>query len=225
MPNGSVIRPWRYLNWPNRISLLRLLLLPPFLVLLMNQNQSEWGWARHAAFGIFLVMAVSDALDGFLARRLHARTRLGSILDPLADKAMIISAAALLSLPQSAVPGAQLHNWVVVAIVGKDLWVMVGFVVVYLVTDRFRVQPTLSGKACTFGQAIMLAAVLVAPDLNRLGATVGSWAAETAMWAVLLLSIAGVVSYTRLGLRFIAEAEKPLEAGDSRSRQNHDGSH
>ena len=201
---------WHALSWPNRISILRLILIAPFVVLLLNQRQ--WPFARHAALGIFAVMAVSDFLDGLLARRLNAKTRLGAILDPLADKALIIWSVVLLAREASAVPGARLANWVVVAIVGKDLWVIAGFVVIYLVTDRFRIQPTLAGKAATFGQCVMMVCVLLAPDINALAPAwrVGSWLALGTSWAVAGLSVLAVMAYTRLGLRFVTAEQKPL---------------
>jgi len=195
-----------------------LLLIAPFVVLLMNQN--DWPYARHLAMAIFVVMAFSDLLDGVLARRLNQMTRLGAILDPLADKALIICSVVLLSLPDTAVPAARISNWIVVIVVGKDLWVIVGFVVIYLVTDRLRVQPTMAGKAATVGQLTMVGFVLVAPDLNRLWENLGTYLATALTWIVAALSILAVVGYTRLGLRFVAAEEKPLEnlrAGESDS--------
>ena len=223
------LRPWRALNWPNRISLIRLLLVGPFIVLVMNQNDPAWWWARHAAMAIFLVTAVSDYLDGMLARRLNQRTRLGAILDPLADKVLIICSAVLLALPESAVhDGVHLPGWVVVAIVGKDLYVMIGFVVIYLVTDRFRVQPTVFGKATTVGQLAMVMAVLASPDLNRLGEGLGTAFAVACYWAVAVLVVLAIVSYTRLGLSFVAEGQQPLDEhplpkdSDAKAVRNHD---
>src|ERR1035437_4528000 len=213
--NLAVTKPWRTLNWPNRISLMRLLLVAPFIVLVMNQNRAGWEWARWAALGIFVVMAFSDFLDGMLARRLHQKTRLGAILDPLADKVLIICSAVLLSLPDSAVydHGVELGlpNWVVVAIVGKDLYVIAGFVVIYLVTDRFRVRPTIAGKACTFGQLVTVVAVLAAPDLNRLAGGVGTWTAVGCWWIATALVVLAIISYTRMRLSFVAEGQKPLD--------------
>ncbi|MHC4295051.1 MAG: CDP-alcohol phosphatidyltransferase family protein [Planctomycetota bacterium] len=212
------VRPWGSLSWPNRISILRLLLVAPFVMMLMNQG--EWAYARHAALGIFIVTGLSDLLDGMLARRLNLKTRLGAILDPLADKALIICAVVLLALPDSAVEGFLLPNLVMVIIVGKDLWVIIGFIVVYLVTDRFRVYPTLVGKATTFGQLVMVGLVLIAPDLNRLSPKLGSHLAYGASWIVAGLSITAVLSYTRLGLLFVAEGQKPLEAHGSEVMQD-----
>lgn len=214
------IRPWGSLSWPNRISILRLLLVGPFVMLLMNQG--DWAYARYAAMGIFVVMAASDFLDGILARRLNQKTRLGAILDPLADKVLIVCSVVLLAIPNSAVPGFLLPNLVMVAIVGKDLWVILGFIVIYLVTDRLRVHPTLAGKATTFGQLVMVGLILISPDLNRLSGSLGSRLAFTVSWIVGGLCIAAIISYTRLGLRFVAQEQKPLEAPSGEVTQTND---
>jgi cardiolipin synthase (CMP-forming) len=203
------------LTWPNRISLLRLLMVAPFIVLIQNQNEPGWPWARQAALGIFILMAISDALDGQLARRLNQMTRLGAILDPIADKVLIICATVILSLPESAVTvdgqAQKLSNWIVVAVVGKDLWVIFGFLVIYLVTDRFRVRPTVFGKACTIGQLLMVALVLAQPEFNRLYQGLGTMLAQASGWLVVTLCVAAGVSYTRLGLAFVGEGQKPLD--------------
>jgi len=200
---------WATLSWPNRISILRLLLVAPFVVLLMNQSQ--WLFSRRLAMAIFIVMAVSDFVDGRLARRLNMKTRLGAILDPLADKVLIICSVVLLSLPDSAVAGARIDNWIVVAVVGKDLWVILGFLVLYLVTDRLVVRPTRFGKACTFGQLVMVGFVLIAPDLNALSPNLGARVATATGWATVGLCALAGVSYTRLGLSVIAAEQKPLD--------------
>ncbi|MFP4105916.1 MAG: CDP-alcohol phosphatidyltransferase family protein [Phycisphaerae bacterium] len=213
--NSSQIKPWAALNWPNRISLLRVLLIAPYIVLLLNQQEPGWEWARHAALGVFVIMAVSDAIDGLLARKLDQRTRLGAILDPIADKALIMCSVVLLSIPSTAVPGNKLDNWVVVAVVGKDLWVILGFVVIYLVTDRFRVKPTIAGKLSTAGQLVMVVSFLVAPDLNFEGFPLGSHIARAMAVLVVALCVLAIISYTRLGLTFIAQEEKPLDNNGS----------
>lgn len=209
------INLWKTLNWPNRISLLRLLAVGPFIILLLNQQ--EWAWARHAALAIFLVMAVSDAIDGMMARRLNLKTRLGAILDPLADKVLIISSVFLLSMHSLAAAGAEklvLPNWVVVAVVGKDLWVVIGVVVVYLVTDRLRVLPTRAGKLSTLVQCVMVGWTLLAPDIERALPQVGWWGVQITSAAVAVLSVLAIISYTRLGLSFAAAEAKPLEDGN-----------
>jgi cardiolipin synthase len=207
----STTKPWGSLSWPNRISILRLLLVAPFVVLVMNQNKPDWFWARHAALGVFAVMAVSDFLDGLLARKLNSRTRLGAILDPLADKALLIFAVVLLSTPDFQVPGHRVENWVVVFAVGKELWIIAGFLVIYVVTDRFLARPTLTGKASTFAMCVMVPVVLLAPELDMLASKLGRYMMLGAELIVTLLCILAVISYTRLGLAFVVGRQKPLE--------------
>lgn len=215
----TTLKLWKALNWPNRISLLRLLLVGPFIVLLLNQP--DWPWARHAALAIFVAMGISDGLDGMLARRLNARTRLGAILDPLADKALIISAVVLLATRGAGVPPAALTlpNWLVVAVVAKDVWVVAGTVIVYMVTNSLRVRPTRAGKLCTVGQLILVGYTLLAPDLARLAEGLGRWGVLAGSWAVAGLAVFAIMSYTRLGLQFTMTEDKPLE--DNGSRANH----
>jgi len=210
---ADIAWPWNTLNWPNRITLLRLLLVAPFVVLMMRQQQRPL--YRYVALGIFVAMALSDMADGVLARRLGRSTRLGAILDPLADKTLIICAAVLLALPGSSVRGAALPAWVAVLIVGKDLWVLVGFLVVFLLTGKVRVLPTRAGKACTVGQLAMVSAILLSPDLNRLGREAGTHLARALWWAVAGLCLLSVVSYTRLGLSFVAEADQGGSSGQA----------
>ena len=197
--------PWSYLTWPNRISMLRLLLIPPFVMLMLHQRGNE-GF-RRLAMGIFAVMAISDWLDGYLARRLKVASRLGAFLDPLADKALIICSAVLLSLPGSQVGDLRLPDWVVVMIVGKDLWVIIGSVVVFMIAGRLKISPTIWGKLCTDGQLAMVFAFLLSPELDKLRAGLGFSIAHVLWWVVAALCALAVVSYTRLGIAFLAEHE------------------
>lgn len=210
------IKVWRMLNWPNRISLLRLLLIAPFLIVLLSHDELG-DWSRYWALAIFTVMAISDFVDGQLARRLNLRTRLGAVLDPLADKALIICSVVLLSIDSMAVPGFAIPSWVVVAVVGKDVWVLLGFVVVYLVTDRFRVQPTWAGKAATFAQLVMVITVLLGPDIEAIRPGLGQQVVFVLFLLVTTVSILAVISYTRLGLGFVLQGQQPLHEHNSRS--------
>lgn len=203
---SELVWPWARLSWPNRITLVRLLLVAPFVVLMLHQQQNPA--YRYLALGIFLAMAASDAIDGIAARRTGRVSRLGAILDPLADKTLIICAAVLLSLPNSAVAGARLPRWVAVMIIGKDLWVLVGFVVVFLLTGSVRIKPTPSGKLCTLAQLAMVSAILISPDLNRLGLHAGFHLARALWLASAALCLVAVISYTLLGLSFLAESDR-----------------
>ena len=96
------------------------------------------------------------------------RTRLGAMLDPLTDKVLIVSAVILLSLKNSSVSGLETARLVVVvAVIGKDLWVVLGFIVLLMATGHYRIQPSITGKAATVVQLALVIAVLLGPDLNR----------------------------------------------------------
>ncbi len=215
------MKVWRSLNWPNRISIARLLFVPPFVVVLLNLQ--DWSWARYAALGIIVLMGLSDFIDGQLARRLNERTRLGALLDPLADKVLIISAVICLSF-ESAAGAFVLPNWLVVAVVGKDLWVIMGFFVVYLVTDRFRVHPEAFGKAATACQLLLVVTVLLVPELNAARDALGNTLAMWLCYIVVGLSIASIIGYTRIGLHYVHTEQKPLDAPRThRSTKQHRG--
>lgn len=102
------------LNLPNLISLGRLLLVPLAISLILEANY-------RAAFWVFVIAGVSDALDGFIAKRFDRRTRLGALLDPLADKVLLVSVYVTLGI------AGQLWPWLVVLVVFRDLMIVGGF--------------------------------------------------------------------------------------------------
>ncbi len=189
-----------WLNWPNRISIARILLIPAWVILLLNLNEG-WPPARHAALGLYVVMALSDALDGFLARRWHQESALGRFLDPLADKLLTSCSVVILALDSTSVPGARLPSWVPVIALGKDVLTVMGFLVVYLATQQTVIRPRISGKACTMIQSISVAATLTVPDLPD-----GGWTLVRAMWIVAsAVAVAAWLDYMGVGFRFVSE--------------------
>lgn len=139
----------RNLNAPNLVSLSRLLLTPLAAYAILN---GEYRWA----LGIFAVAAATDALDGLLARWLHASTRLGAYLDPIADKALLSTAYLVLGVA-GLVPW-----WLVVIVFGRDLLIL-GMAGAALLFTRYRsFPPSTWGKISTAFQ--MLAAVVAIVD-------------------------------------------------------------
>ena len=125
------------LNWANRVTIVRMLLIAPFVSLMLKINDPAISHgmryaARYAAFAIFMCMAASDAIDGFLARVRGQVTKLGSFLDPTADKLLITCACLLLASERAGVGGFLLPPTVVVVILAKDIMLLVGFVIIYL---------------------------------------------------------------------------------------------
>jgi len=162
------------LNWANRITILRILLLVPFVSCMLKINDPALGEAarkgmRYSAIIIFLVMVASDVIDGVVARRNRQMTRLGSFLDPLADKLLMTCACLLLASKRAGVAGFLLPPTVVVLIIGKDMFLLIGFVVVYFITSQIRIAPVFIGRAATVLQSSMVAGILIAPEVWAYG--------------------------------------------------------
>lgn len=202
------------LNWATRITILRILLIIPFVSFMLKINDPDLSGTvqhvvRYAAIMIYVAMAVSDGVDGYLARRRNQTTRLGAFLDPLADKLLITSACLLLISQRSHIPGFVLPTTVVVVIIAKDVFLLIGFTIFYLITSQIRIEPVFIGKTATTLQLCMVAGILIGPEVS--GVLTGwiwflrvLWwsAAGTALWATLV--------YIRNGSRYIADYEQGL---------------
>jgi cardiolipin synthase len=192
------------LNVPNLISTFRILLVAPFVICLLNLRDPEYAWDRWVALGLFGVMAASDAADGVLARRWNMETALGKFLDPVGDKLLVMCAVIFLGMPTRGVPGFVLPNWVVVLAVGKDLVVVVGFVLIYLAVGRVFIAPSKVGKACTVVQLIMVVAVLLGPNLPGLARHLP----RILWWTASALAALTALNYVRIGQRYVAKVEQ-----------------
>ena len=205
------------LSLPNRVTITRLLLIVPFVVLLLYQNTLTFvDWARYSALAIFTVMAFSDALDGYLARRTGQRSRLGYFLDPLADKLLITAACILLAIEKTGIPDALLPGWVVVIIIGKDVLWFAGVLVIQFVIGRVAISPSKLGRACTCAQLAMVLATLLFPDIHRLCPQAAGWLTRSLWWAAASLAILTLIDYTRIGIRHLGEnSNQPEKAGQN----------
>lgn len=190
-----------WLNWPNRITITRIALIPVFVICLLNLNNPAWIGVRYLALGLFGLMAVSDALDGFLARALGEETPIGRYLDPIADKLLVSCAVVLLSVDATSVRGFKLPSWVPVIALGKDVLTVIGFCLVYATTGKFFIQPRIWGKGCTVVQLLLITWCLLAPDLPRVLRSV--WPAM--YWLASGLAIIALIDYIRIGNRFAAQ--------------------
>lgn len=133
---------------PNMITLARLFMVPIAVLFMLEE-------AMALAFGIFVLAGISDGLDGYLARRFDARTRLGAWLDPLADKALLVSIFVTLG-SMSLIP-----LWVVVLVVARDFVIVGGILLMAALGQTVKIKPIGLSKANTALQ-ILLAAVILA---------------------------------------------------------------
>jgi cardiolipin synthase len=137
------------LNLPNFLTIVRILTIPGFLILLTSGRPG-------AALVLFVVGGITDALDGAIARLTDSKTELGAILDPLADKLLLLSSFCVLAL-MGAVP-----NWLTVLVLIRDVILLVGYFALFVVTgERMAVRPSVIGKATTFFQLASVTVVLV----------------------------------------------------------------
>jgi len=135
-------------NLPNILTTLRLLLLPLFLSLLVYRRPGP-------ALAVLLLAALSDALDGLLARWLDQKTAIGSFLDPLADKLLAVSGFVSLALI------GPIPAWFVIIVISRDLLISVGALVLYLHDGGLEIAPSLIGKAAMLGQFTTLVLTLL----------------------------------------------------------------
>ncbi len=194
------------LSLPNRVTITRVLLIVPFVVLLLYQNTVTFSdWARYTAIGIFSVMAFSDALDGYLARRTGERSRLGDFLDPLADKLLITAACILLAIESTGVKDALLPGWVVVIIIGKDVLWFAGVLIIQFLVGHLAISASKLGRACTCAQLAMVMGTLLFPDISKLSVGLGWWLSRSLWWIAAGLAILTLTNYTRIGIRQLGE--------------------
>jgi cardiolipin synthase (CMP-forming) len=140
----------------NKVTICRILIVPFFIVTVIYYVKSGIEMHRWLAIACFVVAAVSDGVDGFLARHFNQRSELGAVLDPLADKLLLLSGIILLSL----------HNepylppipvWLTVTILSRDVLLVIGWTVIHFLVGSVQMKPHLVSKA---GTVLQMAAVL-----------------------------------------------------------------
>jgi CDP-diacylglycerol--glycerol-3-phosphate 3-phosphatidyltransferase len=109
-------------------------------------NTLQW-----AALGVFFVAAVSDALDGYVAKKLNQETKLGAFLDPIADKVLLTAAILTLSLPVG-LGDLRFPFWFPIIIITRDIVILLGTIIIFMLLGKVNVKPSLTGKATTFFQ-------------------------------------------------------------------------
>jgi len=138
------------LNLPNLITLLRIGAIPLFLILLTDKQYTE-------ALIVFAVAAATDSLDGAIARLTNSRTTLGSYIDPLADKLLLVSSFLILTYL------GFIPHWLAILVISRDVIILVGFLVLFMITGRsIVIRPTFIGKASTFCQLLAVTQTLLA---------------------------------------------------------------
>ena len=129
------------MNLANRISVLRILLIPFFIACILYYGEGR-EYLRFVALGIFLLATISDAVDGGIARLKHQVTELGMVLDPIADKLLIISAFIALSVIKIVPESLRIPPWAVLTIISRDIVIVLGSVVIYFIKGELKIKPS-----------------------------------------------------------------------------------
>lgn len=145
------------MNIANKITILRVLLTPIFfgLVLYYKPEQDN---LRFIALTVFGIAVLTDAIDGFLARVLKQKTPLGTIMDPIADKFLLVTSFIALTVWNGSV---KLPLWLPIVVVGRDIIIVIGVFVIFLTNGDIKIAPSLLGKMTTFFQMMAIISVLL----------------------------------------------------------------
>ena len=175
----------------NKITILRILLVPFFIVQVLYYVSGAGEWHRFLALAAFAVAAISDGIDGFIARRFNQRSELGAILDPLADKLLLVSGIVLLSLHhESYLPHLPLS--LTATVLSRDVLLLLGLVVIHYVGGKVIVRPHFTGKIAT---VLQMTCILWA--LLKLNA---AWLEVWTLGATLFTGVSGII-YVIAGVR------------------------
>ena len=177
-------------NIPNAITLARIVLVPLVVwLIIMHQNL--------AAFVLFLLAGLSDAADGFLAKRFGWRTELGAYLDPIADKALLVSIYVTLGF------AGHLPAWLVIAVVSRDILIVGAVLLSWMLSRPMALHPILVSKANTFSQIVLAGLVLA-----ELGLGLGlSALVAVCIWITGTLTILSAAMYFWAWLKHMASYE------------------
>jgi cardiolipin synthase (CMP-forming) len=178
----------RVITLPNLLTVIRMALIPVFVSLLVYQRFG-------LALFVFVVAGVTDGLDGLLARNLKQGSELGRILDPIADKLMLVTAFIALSQPNLLPHPLPRHFpipfWVTATVISRDIFIIVGAAAINIVTGFRGFRPSLLGKASTVVQICAIILVLVAVHIRW----VSGYILPTVYATVFILAIASGIHY------------------------------
>lgn len=166
----------------NKVTILRMLLIPFFVVEVLYYVRTGNEAYRFAALLCFAVAAICDGVDGYIARRYNQWSELGTFLDPLADKLLLVSAVVVLSFDHT--PHLkQLPLWLGGTILGRDLIILAGLLVIHFTVGKVKVRPHLTGKVATVLQMTTVLWVLLKWD--------AAWLAIWTLGAAVFTGVSG----------------------------------
>ena len=180
------------MNLANQVSITRLLLAPGIVASLLYYHP-ERDWLRFVTLWLFVLGMALDALDGFLARSQHQQTELGTILDPIADKALILSALISCSIIRGLPAWMRIPAWFNLLVIRRDVLLIAGSVILFVLQGRWNVRPSRLGKWAVFAQMLVIPCILL--HLSSLK--------DPLLAVAAVLTAISAVSYIRMGIRVL----------------------
>ena len=182
-------------NW---LTVLRILLIPVFVTLLVYRQ-------RGPALAVFLAAALTDLLDGYVARQRGSQSRLGAFLDPMADKLLLVSSFVTLTWLRA------LPFWIAAVVISRDLILMIGALAIHMAGGRITPRPSRAGKLATFCQVLTVLAGLVAPFYQMAALT------RVLLWLAAAFTVFSGLQYIVQGMRFLntAHADETREPDEA----------
>ena len=177
------------MNLPNTLTMMRIVLVPFFLVFLV------YGYYKYALI-TFVAAGVTDAVDGTLARVMHEKTELGAILDPLADKLLALAAFVALTWL------GKIPLWLTLAVIFRDVVIVSGSAVIYVLGYDLKIRPLLMGKVTTGLQLALVVAALVGLYIGR-----DLIVKDYLVWLTLAFTVATGARYILIGFRMVGHKE------------------
>ena len=182
---------------PNIISVVRILLVAPVVVFLLHERFTVALW-------LFIIAGISDGLDGFLAKQFGWASRLGAILDPIADKLLMLACYLCLGWL------GQLPAWLVAAVIARDVVIVAGSLAWYRLIGGLDIQPSIASKVNTFFQLLLVVVVLVAVQ----PVAVPAWLIDALIVIVLMTTVVSGVGYVVTWSRRAAVALRADKTGE-----------
>lgn len=184
------------LTLANVLTILRMVVIP-FFIMAVGYNRNGW------ALFLFIAAGVTDLLDGFIARGWRQQTKVGAILDPMADKLLLTAAFVMLALPQGTKAFPELFNlnrvpiYLVIITISRDLFISLISMVMYMTLGQTRFPPSFLGKLTTTVQIVTVALILL---LNYLGHE-SVVLVSALVWTNLAMTLASGFHYIYLATR------------------------
>lgn len=171
------------MNIPNVITLLRVVLIPFYIDLMIYDYYGP-------ALVVLLVACVSDAADGLIARHTHTQTELGAFLDPMADKLLVVSSFITLAAI------GRLPIWLVIIVVSRDVILVLGSFILYLMGHTLIIRPSLIGKTTTVLQLSTVCLVMIMINYG------GNWMLVPLIaWLTVAFTVASGAQYVMRGMK------------------------